>query len=491
MNKLIGSLSQLKTTENGALAYRTSGSGLLDLFSLGAAYRSRTDEDMIQLVSKAWDEGPENTLKTLFYIRDIRGGAGERRFFRVTMNYLLSRKKITNRMYVCMLIPEYGRFDDLVWIYGNTTDEDLRKGIARLLKHQFNIDFHEVDDKKLSLLGKWLPSITGSSFETVRIARMLRKDWGLTETAYRKKVSKLRKRLKVLEPIISRNAWSEVVYEHVPSQAMLKYRTAFSRHDSERFSEYCNSVTKGEKKVNTSTLYPYQLASQACRYRNDQSIDLLWNNLPNYINEKNKNALVVCDVSGSMLWTKLSSVTPLDVSTSLALYFAERNTGEFKDYFFTFSSRPTFVKIEGNTLSDKLLNIRNADWGGSTNLEAVFELLLTQAKRINATEEDMPSLLYVITDMEFDSNANWTTTTYQSIKQKYKDAGYKLPHIVFWNVNARNDTLPVTLNDLEVTLVSGLSPVIFGFAVEGKSPVEFMMSVIGSERYKAVTLNTP
>lgn len=501
MNKFVESIDNMKLTENGDLAYKSTLSANLDLFSFGGAYRSRLASEIRELVDKAWAEGdPDLTLKLIYYLRDIRGGVSERRVPRIALEYVLD-KKVTDAKdirYLVSLIPEYGRWDDVVWIGTTTLNSELSKICFEVIKAQF---LEDISTDKPSLLGKWMPSENTSSPRTRANAKKLREYLGLTERTYRKSLSSLRSKINIVETLMSKSEWSQISYSTVPSQAMLRYRNAFNAHDGNRYQEYLDSVKKGEKKINTSTLFPYQIVSSLYKdidhncYASDEeinSLEVLWNNLPDYINEANQNSLVVCDVSGSMLVPVSGKVTAMDVSTSLALYFAERCTGDFRDRFITFSANPDWHVIEGVNLKTKIENIFNADWGGSTNLVGVFDLILLTATRNKVPESDMPKCIYVITDMEFDPATSWTGYTpssYEMIKDKYREAGYELPHLVFWNVNARNNTVPVTRNEIGTTLVSGLSPVIFSFIVEGRTPKEFMLSVVGSERYSQVHLN--
>lgn len=486
MNKFVQSMDNFKCTENGAYAYKSTLNSVLDLFSLGGAYRGRDDKDVEELVSRAWFEDPEFTLKCLFYLRDVRGGVGERRVPRMMLKYVFEHSEPERVIESVIRVPEYGRWDDLIWIGYQTKELWLKRMIFEVIKIQFNYDLKSDEP---SLLGKWMPSENTTSEETVEIAHVLRRYLGLTMREYRKSLTTLRKRIKVLEATISRNKWSEVNYEHVPSQAMLKYKNAFCRHDSSRYSEYLESVKGGEKKVNTSTLFPYQIVSRFIPHKKDEiegPLEVLWNNLPNFINEKNRNALVVCDTSGSMENMVSPGVTAMAVSVSLALYFAEKAQGVFNGRFITFSSNPAFQKVEGETLGEKILNLSGAEWGMTTDLNKVFRLILDLATSNHVPQEDMPSLIYVITDMEFDRTCYGYNV--EGIKRSYKLAGYELPRLVFWNVDARNNTLPVTRDEQNVTLVSGLSPQIFRFAVEQESPMEFMLSVLNSSRYSHIDL---
>ena len=272
--------------------------------------------------------------------------------------------------------------------------------------------------------------------------------------------------------------WSKVVYEQLPSLAFAKHIKAFKKHDDERLQKYLQAVSKGKAKINTSTLYTYDVFD-VLRNSGDTAATAFWNNLPDYT--QGKNAIVVADVSGSM------QGRPMDVSVSLALYFAERNKGFFNGYFITFSKRPELVKVVGDTLEDKLHNIENANWGYATNLESVFKLIAKSAEENNLTQDDLPETIYIISDMEFNAANKTDRTLFEDAKRKFVKRGYKLPSIVFWNVNSRQNNIPAT-NELGVTLISGSSPSAFKYAIENKTPLDLMLSVVNGERYKRIAL---
>ena len=486
MNKLVQALDNTKLTENGAVAFNSSMSPCLDLFALGGAYRSRSKEDKANLAMNAWAKDAERAIKTIFYLRDIRGGQGEREVARVMLGTVLSKgviPEITVK-YLISLLPEYGRWDDVVYI--GLDYPELRSACWDLVKDQL---LHDLESTKPSLLAKWMPTETAHSKRARECFSELISYMDLTPRTYRKALSKLRKTLGVIERSLTLKEYQNIIYEWVPSQAMLRYRKVFLEKDPERFNKYLESVRRGRAKINTSTLYPYQIIHKILGGVFDQSLDILWSNLPNYINPKNKNALVLCDVSGSMYCQVSEGVSALDVSVSLAIYFAEKCEGEFENRFITFSGAPELVSIEGSNICEKVRCVSQSEWGFNTDICGAFDKILTVAKRANVPAEDMPRVMYVITDMEFDQADSRYKTNYESIKDKYEESGYDLPHLVFWNVDARNDTLPVTKDELGVTLVSGLSPITFSFAVESKDPMEFMDSVILSDRYKPVTLS--
>ena len=330
-----------------------------------------------------------------------------------------------------------------------------------------------------SLLGKWLKSENTSSKESRELARKTRKYLGLSSKDYRKMLTVLRAKIKIVESQMSRKQWDKINYEAVPSKASMIYKKAFKKHDEKRYEKYLESVEKGEKKINTKTLFPYEIVRQA-RKENDKTLDLLWKNLPDYTKE-NEKALVVADVSGSMYGL------PMDISVSLAMYFAERNKGIFQNKFITFSEKPELQEIEGTTLNQKIRNLEDAHWDMNTNVQAVFDLILDTAIENKIKKEDMPGTIYIISDMEFDEATDENDkTNFEIIKQKYEEAKYNMPVLVFWSVDSRQNNVPVTQNEKGVILVSGSSASVFKMAMEKTTPHEFMLSVLNSERYKNI-----
>jgi len=452
------------TTENGAETYISTTDNLLDLFALGGATRNNLFL-AVDLFRKAMAQDRIGAIRILFYLRDVRGGQGERDVFNTCIRIVADEyqdefSKIAN------LIPEYGRFDDLIKLI-DTKSKDV---VVSVIKNQLEKD-KESDTP--TLLGKWLPSENTSSNKTKLLAKRIRMSLGMTERGYRKMLSSLRTKIKLVEHNLTNKEYKTIEYGKLPSQANFKYKKAFKKHDEERYSKYLEDVASGKEKINTKTLYTYQVYKAVQSGGDVKALDAMWNNLPDYTN--GKNALVVADVSGSM------GGDPMAVSVSLALYFAERNKGQFKDYFITFSENPKLQKIQGKDIREKMYNLERADWDGNTNLYKVFATLVNTAVQNNTPSNELPETIYIISDMEFDSCV--TGTNHEAIEQLFSGTEYKIPNIVFWNVNARNKQVPVTKNKRGVTLVSGLSTTTFKLAVENKSPIELMNEVIHSDRY--------
>jgi hypothetical protein len=472
-------------TENGAVTHSTTSNEVLNFFALAGAMRGNIDKART-LFRKAYQEDKQLAVRVLFYLRDVRGGQGERQLFRELFRDL-TRMDLAVAEKVLAFIPVYGRWDDLISVYGFG---GLQEAAKNLIAEQLNADrIALARDDSVSLLAKWLPSENASSVNSRVQARQIASDLGLSNRDYRKKVVALRKKIGLLEQSMSKNEWDAIQYGKIPSQAGRKHAKAFRRHDNDRFDAFMNRVVSGEETLNAGTLFTYEVVD-IVRKGDNLAADAFWKSLPDYTN--GNNALVVADTSGSMgsLGYRYGvGPQPIDVSVSLALYFAERNTGAFKNYFLTFSSQPELVKVVGATLTEKLQNISTANWSMNTDIQAVFNLLLKSAKNADATAEDMPKVIYIISDMQFDrSTHNSGLTAFENAKQQYEAAGFTLPHIVFWNVSARDTNVPVTKNEGNVTLVSGLSQSTFRYVVEGKTPLQSMLDILNGERYAPITV---
>ena len=463
-------------TENGALTHKSSNSTIVDFFFHGAALRTEKDEHrIINLFADAFKEDPTTALRILFYIRDIRGGQGERRTFRIMLGYLVLNHPdwlIKNMK----LIPEYGRWDDL-FILRNTS---LEAHMIDFIKKQLMEDLDNCSQSKpVSLLAKWLPSENTSSIKTRTVAKYMRVNLGYTPRAYRKVLSTLRNAIDVVERKLSAKQVDLIQYAHVPSNASLKYKKAFMKHDEERYKAYLDSVNKGETKINAATLYPYDLVHKAI-FEYDNTVEALWKNLPDYVEDL--CGLVVADTSGSMYGR------PIEVSISLALYIAERNKNEaWKDYFISFSRVPKFHKVQGRTLIERMKSVELGHVE-NTDLQAVFNMILTRAIQHSVPQEDMPKILLIVSDMEFDSCCvHNSLTNFEAIRNKYENAGYEMPTVVFWNVNSRNTQSPITIDERGAVLIGGCSPVVLKYALgQVTTPMQMVLNITESDRYKNI-----
>ncbi len=488
-------------TENGAIGYETTGKNLLDLNFSVASLRNASETEIAKRFYNAFLEDKNLAMRWLFFARDIRGGLGERRLFRAVIEALSMEDPEIVKV-IIPLVPEYGRYDDL-WCL---LDTPVKDAVISFVAKQFERDiFGLIDRKPISLLGKWAPSPSASSRETKRYAKIIAKGLGLTEKDYRKGLSKIRKYLDIVEVKMSAKKWDEINYETVPSRANLIYNNAFLRNDEERRKEYLESLKNGEAKINASVLYPHDIVHKYAKdafYRSvnpyDETLEQLWKNLPDTV-DGNGNTLVVCDGSGSME-CKIggTTATALEVANALAIYFAERSSGQFKNKFITFSSKPKFVDIGGvETLRDKIRIAMANDDCSNTNIERTFDMILDVAVKNHMRQEELPKNVLIISDMEFDSATSqyygWDRkkcdkTLFSTISKKFEDAGYKMPRLVFWNVNSRTETIPVRENELGVALVSGFSVNICKMVMSGEiNPYKCLLDAIMDKRYDAVS----
>ena len=472
-------------TENNALTHKTSLSHLVDFFATGGALRNVGEDVIISRFSKAFGEDKLLALKTIFYFRDIRGGQGERRVFRVVMNWLAKNHPKFAEANL-EIIPRYGRWDDILHAFDST---ELEGAAYRFFADQLLSDGKTLLEggDNTSLAAKWAPSENASSAKTKAFGTKLRKVLGFTSREYRKCLSGLRKHLNLVETTMCQGDWEDIKFSNLPSRAHFKYRKAFRSKLTAQYQSYLNSVEKGEEKINTSTLYPYDVVSKCRKGDSARELDVMWNNLPDVVGNDDHNGLVVCDVSASMTWVKVGNVEPMDVSVSLAIYMAERNNGPFANHFLTFASDSQLIKVSGSTISEKVRNVMRSPIGGSTNLQSAFNSILSTAVGNNVPAEQMPQTIYIISDMQFNCT---TGTNYDNIKKKYAAAGYALPKIVFWNVCGRVGDSPVTIKDENTILASGFSPVIFKHVMNSTAmnPEEMFLEVVCQERYDEVAL---
>lgn len=496
MNSL-QNVTNYKYTENGAVAYKNLNSSVYDMFATGAAYRNRSDSDCIFLFKNAFEEDEELAMKCLFWIRDCRGGAGERRFFRVCIKWLANENPEAVRRNL-NFIPEMGRWDDLY----NLVDTPLENDVFKLMKSQLTKDIEDVLTGKpnigISLLPKWLKSENASSAETKRLAKKTREAFELSAYAYRKTLSRLREHIKVLEKLMSAGRWDEIDFSKIPSKAGIQYKNAFARRDmiAKKYEAFAKDKTT---KVNAKTLYPYEVVRKVFRIPYSASIDntdrimvnKYWENLNDYLDGKKCSMMCVVDTSASMRGV------PLDVAISLGMYCAERIGGPFKNHYISFSRNPKLIKIEGIDFVDKVQRIYQTNVCENTNLEKVFDLLFSIAIQPSVKKEDIPKTLIVISDMEIDQgtsegffrsfnawNSSNIVTTMQAIRKKWASFDLELPRLIYWNVDARQETILDA--GPNISFVSGMSPTLFKTILTGKHGYQLMLETICADRYKQI-----
>ena len=469
-------------TENGDKAYHTSGSYCLDYFSLAGGMRYNLT-DALTLFLRAYNENPLLAIKILFFIRDIRDGLGERGIFRYTFNALCNMcsnvaKQLLN------YVSEYGRYDDLFSAFSTPLKKDVIKIIDSKLKE-------DIEAKKMglpiSLLAKWMPSINTSSIETKKLAAQVAASLGMSKEEYRKTLSFLRKDLIIENNLREKDYTFD--YSKIPGNASFKYHLAFLNNDNVRYNQYLQDVKEGKAKMNSKTLFPYEVIRKledSFEYNNEKlseeelnALDVIWNSFDREgIDSK---TIVVRDGSGSMF--DFNSVSANSVATSLALLFAERLQGEFHNKFITFSSRPKLINIKGNTIEEKYKDIIRYSEVSNTNIEKVYDLILNVYQSPKFKKEDALDRIVIISDMEFDEGADYKKTTYESFKEKFEVLGYKLPEIIFWNVRARSIHLPITKGEDNIKLVSGASANIIDMVVNNNAPSPYDMMLKCLEKY--------
>ena len=475
-------------TENGAATHVSSGSDCLDLFATVGALRRESDAEILRRFARAFAEDADLAVKLLFFARDIRGGLGERRVFRVVLRRLADERPETVRKNL-PYVAEFGRYDDLLVLLGTRCGEDA----LALLKTQFEKDLAALDaGEDVSLLGKWLPSVNASNLETVRLGKKVARAFGMRESAYRKALVSLRAKIRILENDLRLREYG-FDYAKQPSRAMFKYRKAFLRNDGERYRRFMNQVVRGEVRLHADNVCPYELVAPWLGYsgmkticaEEKEALNATWASLPDFGGEE--NALAVIDTSGSMYMD--ADPCPAAVALSLGLYFAERNRGAFRNCFIEFSRTPALIELKGETFADRLAYAASFSRIANTDLEAVFDAILRAAVRGNVPAEELPAKLVIISDMEFDACVkNSSLTNFENAKAKYEAHGYRLPEIVFWNVASRHRQQPVAKNEQGVCLVSGATPRLFSMIAGGiVTPYVFMTDVLGSDRYAKIT----
>ena len=487
--------SSLQLTENGAVGYTTTGKKLTDLNFKVATLRNKKDSDILNVYKEAYFENPELAVKWLFYARDIRGGLQEKNLFHVAFNWLLDENK--NAKNLIQYIPEYGYYKDFNFI-------NKPEYVVEIIKDQLTKDLIAMEKKKpISLLAKWMPSQNASSQGSKKLGKYFARALGMSDKNYRKNLSALRKYLDVTEVKTSKNAWSQIDYNKVSSQANMLYSKAFLKHDLERRQKHLQDVLSGKEnvKINAATLFAHDIVnryqSNVHMRRNNSSIEVnpdleaAWMGLPK---KSIENTLVVADGSGSMTSNiGGSNVTALAVANALAIYFSENNKGEFKNKYITFSNRPQFVDFTNcKTLASKVEMALRHNEVASTDIEAVFKLILKTAIKNNYTAEDMPKNILIVSDMEFNAATNGCDNDplFVSITKEYEAKGFKLPKIIFLNVNSRTGTVPLQENENGVILVSGFSIHIADMIMSTKlDPFEALKEVLLSERYKQITIS--
>lgn len=468
------------TTENGDIAFTTTGIYTLDLFSLMGGMRYNYS-DLSNLFIRSFFEDNIVTIKILLYLRDILNGLGERNSFRLLFNMLANLNPNLAKQLI-PLIPKYGRYDDVLAAFNTPIELDVLK----FIETELDKDLESLKRQETtSLLAKWLPSINTSNKEARINARKIARYLNISNEEYRKTLSKLRKGM-IIENYLRAKDYT-FDYEFVPSLAMLKYNNAFYTNDHNRFANYLNNVDAGKAKINTKTasVTDVTLLSSTNNEDNKERFqDIYWKSLPRF--EAKTKAIVVRDGSSSMLYSE-GSLVPIDVATSLAIYYSEQLPEPFKHHFITFSERPQLIKIPDVTIKEKINYVKRYNEVANTNIGKVYQLLLDVAMKNNVSQEDMVEQVIIISDMEFDECV-LGQSSFETFKAKFNELNLAMPEIVFWNVSARNINFPINANEIGAKLVSGSSQKIYELVINNKlkdvTPYKFMLSAL--ERYKEV-----
>ena len=479
-------IAALTKTENGAVALNTTGDARLDLFGTIGSLRTAETERINRLFSEAWKADPLFATKIAFYGRDIRGGLGERKTFRTLIQFMAEHHPEALRLNLD-LIGVYGRYDDLYVLIGTSMEDEMWAA----MKKQFEEDRQNLKNgNAVSLLAKWIKTADASSEASRKLGILTAHKLGYSVYEFKRLVRAMRKRIGIVEALMSAGRWDEIHYAEVPSRAMMIYRNAFMEHDKERYTQFIQKAVSGTETIHSATLFPYDIVEKVMQMgwsgysvREDAVLEAQWRQLPDYV-EKSTNALVIADTSGSMYGR------PLATSVGLAVYFAERNTGAYHNMFMSFSGTSRIQVLKGETLAQKIGSMNMKDWQSNTNLHAAFMHVLEIAVRNHVAPEDMPKSLIVISDMEIDYCGDRDWTFYEMMSQEFKRFGYRIPNIIFWNVASRHDVFHADKNRMGVQLVSGQTAAVFRQVMKcvGMNPVEAMEKIINSERYAAIAV---
>lgn len=497
---------QQRHTENGAVGYTTTSHDLLDLNFAVPSFRRNIGIEYFRKFDNSIKEESNLTLRWLLFLRDIREGLGERASFRWFFYHLCTIEPDLAISFLNKVnIAEYGRWDDYIYVFGALSDkveEELliKAKIVSILDNQLNEDVvNSLHNKPVSLLAKWMPSEKASSAKTRKLAKELAKAFGVTKQEYRKTLSKLRRYLDVVEVKMSDSNWGEIEYSKVPSVANVRYMGAFFRHDNERYVDYLESIKQGKQKINANALFLYEIIHKynisdssyytlEClknMYPVNETLEQMWN-----AQEPPKefaNTLIVRDGSYSMCCgIDNSNVLALDVADAFTIYLSAYNSEEYKNKFITFSREAELIDIsEQDTLRDKLLRIRQEDSYENTNVENVLSLVLRAMKE---SGKSVDRILF-ISDMEYDSCAFGRNdkALFEVWQDKYKEEGFTMPKLVFWNVASRTNTIPVRQNESGIILVSGFSKNIVDMVMSPKlDPYQILLDKLMDKRYNII-----
>ena len=480
-------------TLNGCAAYETTLDACLNAFSRIGGMRGEPKTSLYtQCFLPAYLENRDLAMKLLFYIRDIWMGMGEREIFRKIVRKLASDYPDSVRKNI-RYFGTYGRFDDLLVLLGTSCEDDMIAYVCGQLKKDEE-NMAEGNGAKISLLAKWMPSVNTSGKKSAALGKRMAKKLGMSQKEYRRRLSALRRQIGLIESDFAQKT-ETIPYERIPAKAMLKYHKALAKKDT--FAEYLDRVDAGMARMNTFPVFPYEI-TRPLTWKNGtmraldkrsvtrRFVNTMWN--AKRENLGTENTLVVADGSGSMYWTERDRVTPALIAQTMALFYAERSQGGFHNCFLTFSRRPRLIEIRGNDLWEKMAHIQSFNEVANTDIQAVFRLILRTAQKNRLDQEEMPSTLYFISDMEFDECAEHAEkTAFEAAKEEYEHAGYRLPVVVFHNVNSFQSQFPVRKDTKGAAMTSGSSSAAFRQKADRETtPYDFMLKVLNSKRYQPI-----
>jgi uncharacterized protein DUF2828 len=478
-------LKNITYTNNNAISLKSSNNNQIDLFYY--VLRDTSEEDIFKLADLSWEENQLNTLKIIAYVRDCRGGKGERECGRLLLKWLANKSKKNFELNLIYYLKEYGRFDDIIYVL-NTEHVIF---ICKLFEKQLREDLYNMErEKEISLLSKWLPSENKSIDKKYKFYTKLCKTMQITKQMLRKYyITPLRKYLNIIESKMCSQQWDLINFNLVPSLAMFRYgkqKNVFEKRSLDKFNEWKIGLAINKTKVNASILFPHQIIHQYKYSTMDLLLEAQWKELikKGKTYENLKNTIVLSDVSGSM------EGLPIEISIALGLFISELANDNYKNIIITFEENPKIFNIQGESLYSKIESIRNAPWGGNTNFIKAIELILNLGINNKILNKDMPKRLIIVSDMQFDqADSSNLLTNYQKVKELFKNSNYDLPHLVFWNVTGDCRNIPTSHDDENVSLVSGYSIDILKSILHNKkiTPYDTLLSAINNTRYDLIT----
>jgi hypothetical protein len=500
-------------TANGAVAVSGTGNANVDLFvsSCRGVKRERVEE----LVEAAVEEDLLTTMKTLAYVRDSRGGRGEREIGRWMMAALAKKPKLAPQLAANLeALVELGRWDDLVAVTGTELEEQAVALFAKqLLADKAALGAGEAGEagaqvgeaegtarkSSVSLVAKWFPSEGRSVDRKLKLASKVAKVLGVDKAGLRKQfLSPLRAHLELVETKMCKGQFDAIDFSHVPSLCMKMHSQpgkAFPNRCAEKFGQWKQDLAAGRNgaKVNASQLFAHQVVEGywgggygAGATEVDPVLEKSWEQQQAQARELGSlgKMVVVSDVSGSM------HGTPMMVSIAMGILVSDVLPEPWRSHVITFEDRPQWHRVAGETLCEKVASLRDAPWGGSTNLQGVFDLVLQKAAQARLPADEMPERVLIVSDMEFDQACRDNSqTNLARIQASYRAAGYECPKLIFWNVNGRTEQYPALCDEKDVSLISGFSASALK-AVMGEevSPYLTMMEALSSKRYDPIRL---